>query len=54
MVILRYGLIDGQGHTLAAISRQMGVSRERVRQIQKQAIKNLQKHKESMQDFLAG
>lgn len=54
VVILRYGLIDGQGHTLAAISRQMGVSRERVRQIQKQAIKNLQKHKESMQDFLAG
>ncbi|QUY45498.1 RNA polymerase sigma factor, RpoD/SigA family [Acaryochloris marina] len=53
VLILRYGLIDGQVHTLAAIGRRMGVSRERVRQIQQQAIKNLQKHKEGMQDFLA-
>lgn len=52
VLLLRYGLIDGKGHTLASIGRRMGVSRERIRQIEQQAIKSLQKHRESMQDFL--
>lgn len=53
VLTLRFGLIDGEIHTLAAISGQMGVSRERVRQIQKEAIKQLQKEKFRIQNYLA-
>ena len=31
---LRYGLVDGQAYTLEAVGRKMGVTRERVRQIE--------------------
>lgn len=39
----RFGLIDGRTHTLAEISKKLGVSRERVRQIEENAIKKLKK-----------
>ena len=35
---LRYGLLDGQVYTLAEVGRKMGVTRERVRQIEAQAL----------------
>ncbi len=38
---LRYGLIDGQYLTLNEVGRKMGVTRERVRQIEAQALKRL-------------
>lgn len=50
---LRYGLDDGKGLTLAAISRQMGISRERVRQIQQKALQHLRQQKDSVQDYFA-
>ncbi len=38
---LRYGLIDGQILTLNEVGRKMGVTRERVRQIEAQALRRL-------------
>ncbi len=38
---LRYGLVDGQSYTLEEVGRKMGVTRERVRQIEAQALSRL-------------
>ena len=47
VVILRYGLIDGTEYTLADIGNKLQISRERVRQIEVEAIDKLKKHLES-------
>jgi RNA polymerase primary sigma factor len=51
---LRYGLLDGQAYTLEEVGRKMGVTRERVRQIEAQALSRLRhptiKHK--LRDYL--
>ncbi|WP_316964663.1 sigma-70 family RNA polymerase sigma factor [Acaryochloris sp. CCMEE 5410] len=44
IVIQRYGLDDGEPKTLDEIGQQLGVSRERIRQIVNKAIKKLQKN----------
>ncbi|MBN1870771.1 MAG: RNA polymerase sigma factor RpoD/SigA [Candidatus Omnitrophica bacterium] len=41
IVDLRYGLSDGNTHTLAEIAKTLGVSRERVRQIEAATIKKI-------------
>ncbi|MGD2252180.1 MAG: sigma-70 family RNA polymerase sigma factor [Anaerolineales bacterium] len=38
---LRYGLLDGRSYTLEEVGRKMGVTRERVRQIESQAMRRL-------------
>jgi len=38
---LRYGLLDGQAYTLEEVERKMGVTRERARQIEAQALSRL-------------
>lgn len=38
---LRYGLADGATHTLEELSNELGVTRERVRQIEKRALRKL-------------
>jgi len=52
---MRYGLTDGKAHTLAEIAKQLGVSRERVRQLEAATIKKIrlvikQKDKEQRND----
>ena len=41
---MRFGLLDGDEHTLASIGRLLGISRERVRQIEEEAIRKLRHH----------
>lgn len=43
---LRFGISDGASHTLAEISDELNISRERVRQIEKAAIGKLKKYSE--------
>ena len=40
---LRFGLVDGKPNTLAEVSKKMGVSRERVRQIEETALAKLKR-----------
>ena len=51
---LHFGMDDGVCHTLEQISRELGVSKERVRQIERQAMDRLQKMGASLglEDFL--
>lgn len=53
---LRYGLTGGKAHTLEEAGRKLGVTRERVRQIEAQALKRLRHPKCSrrLRDFLPG
>lgn len=44
VIKLRYGLTDGTEYTLAEIGRQLGISRERVRQIEDEALRKLRHH----------
>ncbi len=43
VVRLRYGLEDGRAHTLEVIGEKLGVTRERVRQIEARALEKLRK-----------
>jgi RNA polymerase primary sigma factor len=41
---LRFGIVNGKNHTLAEVAKIMKVSRERIRQIEKDALKKLRKY----------
>ncbi|HEX7880112.1 MAG TPA: RNA polymerase sigma factor RpoD/SigA [Candidatus Eisenbacteria bacterium] len=41
---IRYGFNDGESHTLSATGEQIGVSRERVRQIEKRALQKMKRY----------
>lgn len=44
VLTLRYGLSDGQSKTLAEVGKKLHLSRERVRQVENQALKQLRQH----------
>ena len=44
VIKMRYGLTDGTEYTLAEIGRQLNISRERVRQIEDEALRKLRHH----------
>ena len=47
---MRFGLADGKSHTLAEVADKLGVSRERVRQIEEEALKKLRKFVEQQEN----
>ena len=51
---MRFGLEDGVCHSLDEIGREFGVSRERARQIEGQAMEKLRQMgmKQGLEDFL--
>ncbi len=51
---LRYGLTNNQPMTLQQISNILNLTRERIRQIEKAAIKRLQQRQDSLNGYLAG
>ncbi len=52
---MRYGLVDGETYTLEEVGKKLGVTRERVRQIEVQALSRLRHpaHARKLRDFLA-
>jgi RNA polymerase primary sigma factor len=46
VIILRYGLVDSEPKTLEEIGRQLGLTRERVRQVEVESLKRLAKLQE--------
>jgi len=49
---MRFGLVDTKLHTLAEVARKLGVSRERIRQIEETALKKLRKFIEQQEKQL--
>jgi RNA polymerase nonessential primary-like sigma factor len=52
VMILRYGLEDGQELSLASISKRMDLSREQVRQLERQAMDALRKRRQRVQEYI--
>ncbi|MGD2180148.1 RNA polymerase sigma factor, RpoD/SigA family [Lusitaniella coriacea] len=53
VLILRYGLKDGKPLTLAKIGEHLSISRERVRQLEREALNKLRKRKGDVREYLA-
>lgn len=53
VLALRFGLEDGQTLTLSKIGDRLNISRERVRQIEREALTKLRKRKQDINDYLA-
>jgi RNA polymerase nonessential primary-like sigma factor len=50
---LRFGLQDGNPLSLEKVGRRLNISRERVRQLQKQAVSKLRQHRGQLREYLA-
>ncbi|BAQ66297.1 RNA polymerase sigma factor, RpoD/SigA family [Geminocystis sp. NIES-3709] len=53
VIRLRYGLDDGKPLTLSKIGEILSISRERVRQIEREALTKLRKRKEVVEEYIA-
>ena len=53
VISLRFGLNDGKPMTLAKIGECLSISRERVRQIEREALSKLRKRKMAIREYLA-
>ena len=53
VICLRFGLADGKPMTLAKIGECLSISRERVRQIEREALSKLRKRKTVIREYLA-
>ena len=52
IIILRFGLTDGNELSLSQVGERLGLSRERIRQIQQRAFTKLRKQKYKMVSYL--
>ena len=53
VLTMRFGLNDSQPLTLAKIGEMLNISRERVRQIEREAIAKLRKRKDDIREYVA-
>jgi RNA polymerase nonessential primary-like sigma factor len=53
VITLRYGLEDGKEMSLSKVGVQMSISRERVRQLESQALSHLRRRKAQVREYLA-
>lgn len=53
VIVLRYGLEDGNPLSLAKIGNQLSLSRERVRQLEQQALNQLRKRRARVKEYVA-
>lgn len=54
VLTLRFGLTDGNALSLAKVGEQLNLSRERVRQLERQALDHLRRHRSNVREYLAG
>ncbi len=50
---LRFGLKDGYGLSLSKVGERMGISRERVRQLERQALEHLRRRRAKIREYIA-
>lgn len=53
VITLRYGLSTGIHLSLAKVGKKMGISRERVRQLEREALRKMQRHQTDVRAYLA-
>ncbi len=53
VVSLRFGLVDGNELSLAKVGERLHLSRERVRQLEHQALAHLRRRRENVQEYIA-
>jgi RNA polymerase nonessential primary-like sigma factor len=50
---MRYGIEDGEPMSLTAIGRHLGISRDRVRNLERDGLANLRRRREVVQAYVA-